>query len=70
MPGNTPTEERHVKTCPGVRGATNWYPTAFDPQTRLFYVMAAEDCGIYRKRAASSATIPIPPMSALAWCGR
>ena len=37
------------KTCPGVRGATNWYSTAFDPHTRLFYLMTAEDCGIYRK---------------------
>ena len=48
LPGNTPTPDG-VKTCPAVRGATNWYSTAFDPKTRLFYVMAAEDCGIYRK---------------------
>jgi alcohol dehydrogenase (cytochrome c) len=48
IPGQTPTVEG-VKTCPGVRGATNWYSTAFDPHTRLFYVMAAEDCGVYRK---------------------
>ncbi len=48
VPGQTPTVEG-TKTCPGVRGATNWYSTAFDPQTRLFYLMAAEDCGIYRK---------------------
>ena len=46
--GNTPTADG-TKTCPGVRGATNWYPQSFDPQTGLFYVMAAEDCGIYRK---------------------
>lgn len=48
LPNQTPTIEG-VKTCPGVRGATNWYSTAFDAQTRLFYVMAAEDCGVYRK---------------------
>jgi PQQ-dependent dehydrogenase (methanol/ethanol family) len=48
LPGNTPTPDG-IKTCPAVRGATNWYSTAFDPKTRLFYVMAAEDCGIYRK---------------------
>jgi PQQ-dependent dehydrogenase (methanol/ethanol family) len=48
IPGQTPTVEG-IKTCPGVRGATNWYSTAFDPHTRLFYVMAAEDCGVYRK---------------------
>ena len=47
-PGQVPTVEG-VKTCPGVRGATNWYAAAFDPKTKLFYVMAAEDCGIYRK---------------------
>ena len=46
--GNTPTVDG-TKTCPGVRGATNWYAQSYDPQTRLFYVMAAEDCGIYRK---------------------
>jgi len=46
--GNTPTIDG-TKTCPGVRGATNWYAQSFDPQTKLFYVMAAEDCGIYRK---------------------
>ena len=46
--GNTPTHDGTV-TCPGVRGATNWYAPSYDPQTRLFYVMAAEDCGIYRK---------------------
>lgn len=36
-------------TCPAVRGATNWYATAFNPTTRLFYVMAVEDCNLYRK---------------------
>lgn len=46
--GSTPTVDG-TKTCPGVRGATNWYSQSFDPQTGLFYVMAAEDCGIYRK---------------------
>jgi PQQ-dependent dehydrogenase (methanol/ethanol family) len=46
--GNIPTVEGTV-TCPGVRGATNWYAPSYNPQTGLFYVMAAEDCGIYRK---------------------
>ena len=48
IPGNVPTPHG-VKTCPAVRGATNWYSTAWNPQTRLFYVMAVEDCGIYRQ---------------------
>jgi alcohol dehydrogenase (cytochrome c) len=34
--------------CPAVRGATNWYATAFHPETRLFYVMTVEDCNLYR----------------------
>jgi PQQ-dependent dehydrogenase (methanol/ethanol family) len=59
VPGNTPTEEG-TKTCPGVRGATNWYPAAFNPQTRLFYVMAAEDCGIYRSKGRIFGNNPDP----------
>ncbi|MBY0505239.1 MAG: PQQ-binding-like beta-propeller repeat protein [Bryobacteraceae bacterium] len=35
--------------CPAVRGATNWYSTAFNPVTRLFYFMAVEDCNLYRQ---------------------
>ncbi len=38
-----------IKTCPAVRGATNWYSTAYNPMTKLFYVMAVEDCNIYRQ---------------------
>lgn len=34
--------------CPAVRGATNWYSTAYNPQSKLFYVMAVEDCNLYR----------------------
>jgi PQQ-dependent dehydrogenase (methanol/ethanol family) len=37
-----------TKGCPAVRGATNWYSTSYHPGTRLFYVMAVEDCNIYR----------------------
>jgi PQQ-dependent dehydrogenase (methanol/ethanol family) len=48
LPDYAPTDEGHTK-CPAVRGATNWFSTAFNPGTRLFYVMAAEDCGYYRK---------------------
>jgi PQQ-dependent dehydrogenase (methanol/ethanol family) len=59
VPGNVPTEAG-TKTCPGVRGATNWYPPAFDPQTKLFYVMAAEDCGIYRSTGKVFGNNPDP----------
>ena len=59
VPGNAPTVEG-TKTCPGVRGATNWYPAAFDPQTKLFYLMAAEDCGIYRSKGRIFGNNPDP----------
>ena len=48
LPANTPTLAG-VKGCPSVRGATNWYSTSFNPDTKLFYVMSVEDCSIYRK---------------------
>ena len=43
LEGSKPTPAG-TKTCPAVRGATNWYSTAYNPATRLFYVMAVEDC--------------------------
>jgi PQQ-dependent dehydrogenase (methanol/ethanol family) len=51
---NYPTEAGTL-TCPNVRGATNWYATSYNPGTGLFYVSAAEDCGIYRKTGSSYA---------------
>ena len=48
LAANKPTKAG-VKTCPSVRGATNWYSTAFNPGTKLFYVMAVEDCSIYKQ---------------------
>ena len=46
--GAEPTRQG-TKTCPDVRGATNWYSPAFNPATSLYYVMVVEDCSIYRK---------------------
>jgi PQQ-dependent dehydrogenase (methanol/ethanol family) len=48
LPANRPTKVG-IKTCPAVRGATNWYATAFNNLTKLFYVMAVEDCSIYKQ---------------------
>lgn len=45
-----------TRVCPAVRGATNWYSTAYNPDTKLFYVMAVEDCNLYR--AAGSWFVP------------
>jgi PQQ-dependent dehydrogenase (methanol/ethanol family) len=48
LPANETTVQG-VVTCPAVRGATNWYSTAYSPITRLYYVMTVEDCTIYSK---------------------
>lgn len=48
LPANE-TSAGGVKTCPAVRGATNWYSTSYHPTARLFYVMTVEDCTLYRK---------------------
>lgn len=59
LPGNEPTVEGTL-TCPSVRGGTNWYATSYNPVSKLFYVMAAEDCGIYRKVGSIYAGKPNP----------
>ena len=48
LPANE-TSPGGVKTCPAVRGATNWYSTAYNPSTNFYYVMTVEDCTLYRK---------------------
>ncbi len=40
----TPTGNR---VCPGAAGATNWMSPTYDPQTKLFYVTAREQCDIF-----------------------
>jgi len=50
LPANE-TSLQGTATCPAVRGATNWYSTAFNPATHLYYVMTVEDCTTYRKAA-------------------
>ena len=48
LPAND-TSTRGTVACPAVRGATNWYSTAYNPSTRRYYVMTVEDCGVYVK---------------------
>jgi alcohol dehydrogenase (cytochrome c) len=36
-----------TRVCPGAAGATNWMSPTYDPQTRLFYVTAREQCDIF-----------------------
>lgn len=50
-PGSEPTAAG-ARACPSMDGATNWMSTAFDPQRRLFYLMALEKCSIFSKSSA------------------
>ena len=61
-----------TKTCPAVRGATNWYSTAYNPSTRLFYVMAVEDCNHLPavRDAADMCRCAIRPTRRRSICGR
>src|SRR5690242_13397931 len=36
-----------VPVCPGAIGATNWMSPTYDPQSKLFYVTAREQCDIF-----------------------
>jgi alcohol dehydrogenase (cytochrome c) len=70
LPGNTP-DEKGVTTCPAIRGATNWMSTSYHPATRLFYVMAVENCFVYRSTMfgggrAAAAPPPTPARGAAA----
>src|SRR5204863_8248849 len=51
LAGAEPTPEG-THACPAVEGATNWFSTAFHPETGLFYVIALEKCNIYTKAPA------------------
>jgi len=42
----SPTPEGN-KVCPGAAGATNWMSPTYDPQTKLFYVTAREQCDVF-----------------------
>jgi alcohol dehydrogenase (cytochrome c) len=44
--GGNPAPEG-ARACPGAAGATNWMSPTYDPQTKLFYVTAREQCDIF-----------------------
>lgn len=46
--GQTPARGG-TKVCPAVEGATNWFSTAFNPGTGLYYVQTLEKCSIYTR---------------------
>jgi len=43
LPGHTPDESGET-TCPDITGGTNFWPPAYDPSTRTFFVNAREAC--------------------------
>jgi alcohol dehydrogenase (cytochrome c) len=49
-PDVDPTE-KGTRVCPAVLGAANWWSTAFDPGSGLYYIQAIESCGVYLKRS-------------------
>jgi alcohol dehydrogenase (cytochrome c) len=61
LPGREPSRDGTV-TCPNVLGAANWPSVAFNPATRLFYVISREACGLYAKSGGwSPRPVEIPP---------
>ena len=49
-PNQEPTTEGN-KVCPSLEGGANWFSTAFNPATGLYYVQTLEKCSIYTKTA-------------------
>ncbi len=47
-PNQEPTPDG-TRTCPAVTGATNWPSPSYNPDTGLFYLMAAESCSVFTK---------------------
>ncbi|HEY7354710.1 MAG TPA: PQQ-dependent dehydrogenase, methanol/ethanol family [Terriglobales bacterium] len=46
LTGRIPSEAGTI-ICPGITGATNWYSPSYNPETKLFYVIALESCDEY-----------------------
>jgi alcohol dehydrogenase (cytochrome c) len=48
--GVIPTAEG-TRVCPGFSGATNWYSPSYNPDTKLFYFLASENCTVFLMHA-------------------
>ena len=42
--------EGQTYVCPGFQGGTNWFSTAFNPTTGLYYFQALERCNLFSKK--------------------
>jgi alcohol dehydrogenase (cytochrome c) len=51
VPDQTPTTAGNL-ICPSVEGATNFFSSAYNPATGLFYVNTLERCNVYTKSPA------------------
>jgi alcohol dehydrogenase (cytochrome c) len=47
---NVEPSEQGTVGCPGITGASNWFSPSYNPSTRLFYVMALENCNVYFRK--------------------
>ena len=56
-PGHEPSVKGTV-TCPSTAGATNWPPPTYSPDTRYFYVVAHEGCGVNTITSSSDPESP------------
>lgn len=45
LSGRIPTKAGTL-ICPGINGATNWFSPSYNPETKLFYVIALENCNV------------------------
>ena len=46
LSGRIPTKQG-TYICPGINGATNWFSPSYNPDLKLFYVMALETCNLF-----------------------
>lgn len=51
LSGLIPTSEG-TRICPGIDGATNWYSPSYNPETRIFYFLALENCNMFFSKPA------------------
>jgi alcohol dehydrogenase (cytochrome c) len=51
IPHLEPTEDGK-KACPGLGGGHNWQPTAYSPQTRLYYFSSTDGCQTFFRNKA------------------
>ena len=52
VPGSEPTVGGS-RVCPSTAGATNWPAPTYDPDTKLFYLIVQEGCGITYKSSSN-----------------